>query len=264
VHPASRFWSISGIEVEMGFTGVKFDMESLSTLAAGGVAMATPDESEQPVATGHRFQLHPRPEDAWLNWQPRIALGSTLLPEGATMPHPLRASLQWKERNYVGFTRARQRDGWVLPLTGGRLLGPVDLLSPVEGALEDTATLAVAGREYVIEAKKARQVGKLAVLAIETAGPDVAPAWTRERIRGPEESEDALIVGDHQAVVMPLTMSRSTENEGTWVVEPSIPLDNSWHGASIVSRRDGFLVGILLFDEERREVVTVTGEALKE
>ncbi len=92
----------------------------------------------------------------------------------------------------------------------------------------------------------------------------MAPVWTRERVRDPEESEDALIVGDHQAVVMPLTMHRSTENDGTWVVEPSIPLNSSWHGASIVSRRDGFLVGILLFNEDRGEVVTVPGEALTE
>ncbi len=263
VLPSSRFWSISGIEVQMGLTGVKLAMDSLSTIAAGGVAMATPDENAQPVATGHRFQLHPEPEEEWLAWRARIALGSTLLPEGASMPHPLRASLLWKERNYVGFTRARQRDGWVLPLIGGRLLGPTDLLSPVEGAIEDTAHLAVAGREFPIAAEKSLPVGRLAVLAVETVGPDMDPAWTLERIRVPEESEDALIVGDHQAVVMPLTMSRSAETEDAWLVDPSMPLDSSWHGASIVSRRDGFLVGVLLFAEERGEIVAVPAEALR-
>ena len=54
VHPASRFWSISGIEVEMGLTGVKLDMESLSTVAAGGVALLRPQK-----ATGIVRAYHP-------------------------------------------------------------------------------------------------------------------------------------------------------------------------------------------------------------
>ena len=63
---------------------------------------------------------------------------------------------------------------------------------------------------------------------------------------------------------MPLTMARSSENEDVWLVDPSMPLDSNWHGASIVARRDGFLVGVLLFAEERGEIVPVPAEALGE
>ncbi len=262
VHANSRFWSISGIDVKMGFTGLKLDIHSLSTIAAGGVALATPDQTEKQVATGHRFRLYSEAEDEWREWRPRIALGNTLLPEGSSMPQPMRASLRWKERGYVGFTTARQRDGWVLPLVGGRLLGPLDLLSPIEGAIDDQAVLEVAGQEYVIAADKTRRIGKLALFAVDTAGPELGPRWVSTRVRVPREAENALIVGDPRGVVMPLTMKKATDEENVWKVDASIPLDSSWHGASVVSRQDGFLVGVLLFDAESGEVAALAREAL--
>lgn len=41
----TRFWNISGIEVDVGSEGVKVDMESLATLIAGGIAFSNTDAS---------------------------------------------------------------------------------------------------------------------------------------------------------------------------------------------------------------------------
>lgn len=130
VRKDSRLWSISGIEVDLGWTGVRMDVESLATVAAGGVALATPDPPGEHVTTGDRFELDAAAPEDWCQWQPRIPIGSTLLPHGLVLPQPMRAALRWRERNYVGLARERQLDGWVLAIDGDRLIGPGDLLVP--------------------------------------------------------------------------------------------------------------------------------------
>lgn len=41
----TRFWNISGVEIDVGSEGVKVDMESVATLIAGGVAFSNTDSS---------------------------------------------------------------------------------------------------------------------------------------------------------------------------------------------------------------------------
>ncbi len=46
----SRFWNVSGIDVEMGANGVKVRTASVSSLLFGGIAFDTPDDLEQTIA----------------------------------------------------------------------------------------------------------------------------------------------------------------------------------------------------------------------
>ncbi|NOY30675.1 MAG: MCE family protein [Planctomycetes bacterium] len=71
----TRFWSNSGIGIRVGFTGIELDAETLSTIAAGGVSLATPNEPGNLAAEGHRFQLSESPRDEWIRWQPRLGIG---------------------------------------------------------------------------------------------------------------------------------------------------------------------------------------------
>jgi len=68
----TQFWSNSGIGIRFGLTGVELDAETLSTIAAGGVSLATPDEPGNLAAAGHRFQLFESPRDEWIQWQPHL------------------------------------------------------------------------------------------------------------------------------------------------------------------------------------------------
>lgn len=47
VSEASRFWHASGIDVSLNTEGVKIDMQSLISLAMGGVAFSSPSDSEE-------------------------------------------------------------------------------------------------------------------------------------------------------------------------------------------------------------------------
>lgn len=258
----TRFWTVSGLEVSMGLKGVRMDIESLASLAVGGVALGTPNPPGKVVATGHRFHLHDKPDDAWVAWQPSIPLGSTLLAGGLTLPHPMRASLHWKERNRLGLAKDRQRDGWVLALEGGRLLGPTDLLVPVEGAIDNQTSLAVAGQQLPLVPAASHRSGRLAVyLQAEATG--LERPWPQQRIRAPKAPEDCVLIGDAQGANVPLSAGRFTREKSHWQVDPSVPLDSTWHGACVVSRQDGALIGVLLVENGRAQVAPLISKLVK-
>jgi paraquat-inducible protein B len=77
VRKDSVFWNASGLHVDFSlFKGASLDVESLKALLAGGVAFATPEKAAGArAAVGSQFQLHDKPKDEWLSWQPAIKLG---------------------------------------------------------------------------------------------------------------------------------------------------------------------------------------------
>ncbi len=55
---ASQFWGASGVRVDLGPSGVKVDIASLTALIQGGVEFENPGEGGQPVEPGHVFEAH--------------------------------------------------------------------------------------------------------------------------------------------------------------------------------------------------------------
>jgi paraquat-inducible protein B len=75
VRANSVFWNVSGVSFSGGlFKGVHFKLESLRSLAAGGINFATPNDSARQVQDGQIFPLHTDGRREWLNWAPRIPL----------------------------------------------------------------------------------------------------------------------------------------------------------------------------------------------
>jgi paraquat-inducible protein B len=73
VRQGSAFWDTSGVNVRAGLLkGVEIDIESLRTIATGGIEFATPSEKAPRVKPGSVFFLHDKPKDEWLSWLPRI------------------------------------------------------------------------------------------------------------------------------------------------------------------------------------------------
>jgi paraquat-inducible protein B len=74
VRQGSKFWNVSGADVSLSlFRGLEVNMESLRSLAAGGVAFATPDDpKDQPAKGGMAFPLYDKPAKEWLEWAPKI------------------------------------------------------------------------------------------------------------------------------------------------------------------------------------------------
>lgn len=75
VRANSVFWNASGVSVSGGLIrGVEVKLESLRSLAAGGINFATPNASARPAREGQVFPLHAEGKKEWLAWAPKIDL----------------------------------------------------------------------------------------------------------------------------------------------------------------------------------------------
>jgi paraquat-inducible protein B len=76
VRSGSRFWNVSGLDVHLSlFKGLEINLESLRSLATGGIAFATPEDANSvSVKDGTIFPLHDKPEKEWLQWRPKTPI----------------------------------------------------------------------------------------------------------------------------------------------------------------------------------------------
>ena len=63
VRTTSRFWNVSGLQMNIGLAGVNLDLESMESLLAGGVAFDTPQETGAPAKNGAVFRLQDAPPE---------------------------------------------------------------------------------------------------------------------------------------------------------------------------------------------------------
>lgn len=259
VRENSVFWETGGVEVAVSLTGgFKLDLDSLRTALVGGIAMATPVESGQPVAAGTRFELRADADEEWLAWSPPLPLGSDLTPPGTVMPRLLRANLGWTEGRII--KNRSSRTGW-LRVTPEGLVGPADLLEVPEDARGGKATLEVAGRTFGLDAVVLRELvappeeqGALATLrakafgdgweALASSGSDLlASPPTRTLL----EPEDLLVVREAGRAPLGVDAQRLRFTEQGVLLDPRLPVSEAWHGAVVLARSDGAAVGVILF-----------------
>lgn len=255
---ASRFWSTSGIDLRFGFQGLELDADTLTTIAAGGVALATPDDPGEPVATGHRFELFESARSDWSSWQPRIAIGGLSLPPDARTPAPLLA-IRRAPRGPFGVFGDGQRRGWLLMLSGGRLVGPAGLLA---ADAESESVLEVSGYELTLESAEVTVDGLLAMRTVPR-GFDGADAWPIGRVRTAEKPEEIVLTCGSDDKTLPLPIERLSAIDHGWILDSSVPVDKTWEGACAVGVADGFLVGLLVA-EDGQMVISPIGKRLLE
>ncbi len=263
VRQNSVFWSASGVDVSVGFSGFQLTADTLTSIAQGGVAFATPTQPGPATNTGQRFLYAKSPQEEWLTWQPRIAATEVALPNGAQLPMPQRAVARWEERSF-GFRRSRERTGWLLLLSNGQLLGPADVLLPTENAL-GPITLEIAGQELVLTLEQTQRLGSLAMFRstdlkseISNFKLDGVTAWKTASIRSDvSDPEDCLAVTDSQSPPIPIAASSLQARDSVWEVRSAIGLSPAHHGAAVISTKDGRLIGQLLFDRGKASIATI-------
>lgn len=247
IRERTRFWNVGGLDAEVGLRGLSLKLESLETLLAGGVAMATPPSAGDVVHNGHLFALADKPQEEWLAWQPMVVVGTPMLPPGAVLSAPLRAVLAWQEGRW--FKSDESRRGWLVQTEHG-VLGPADLLAPGGEVAEESPVLEVSGQPVPLSGEPV-PMGEGLVLRKITISPT---AWPDALMRSAELPEDCLVIGDRAIAPLPLTASRLTPGKASWAVDPAVPLDVTLHGACVLGRRDGRLIGLLLVTPESARV----------
>lgn len=237
VRERSRFWNASGIDLAGGLVGgVRIEIDSLQALISGGIAFATPPDAGAAVATGRRFALARRADEAWLAWQPAVAVGGDPV---AILPRPVRARLTWAAGRW--WSGDDSRDGWLVPIAGG-VLAPADLIEAPKAARPGSAMLETNGSARattsLITTPAGADVVRVALTDLAVAA-EAAPklrAWTAP--------EDCLLVGDPSAALRPLA-AHALGNDGA-IADSG--LDRSWHGAAVIARVDGALIGLIAVD----------------
>jgi hypothetical protein len=162
------------------------------------------------------------------------------------MPTPVRAVLEWGKGRWL--TPDRSRRAWVLPTEAG-LLAPADMFSLPEKDAAD-AELEIGGAAVELTASRVWQTDQLALVEKKIGDR----AWPKDKMRRPLAPEDVLLVADPAAASSPLSASRLLPTGEVWTVDPAVSLEESWHGAAVLSREDGFLLGLLLVTDARAAV----------
>ncbi|MFH0946615.1 MAG: MlaD family protein [Planctomycetota bacterium] len=251
IRQGSRFFFSGGVGAHWGSRLLWMEFEGdLARLGLGGsAAVATPPDGGPIVKTGHRFELADEPRQEWLEWNPSIAIGNALLPEGTVLPRPIRARLSWRQGF---FKRSRSNSGWLLQTEAG-LVGPEDLLMPPEDAdsprLEAEGQALPVGGAVRLVAGLARCEGRL--METSFALPEVAP---------PAEAVDCLVFGDRPETPLSLPAHRMRTGPGSWIVDRSVGVDPRWHGGAVLDRESGVLCGFLLVEGGEARVVLLPGK----
>lgn len=256
VRERSVFWETGGFEFALSLSGgLEVDLDSLKTAFVGGIALATPVDAGPAVTDGARFVLHDDPEEDWLDWRPALPLGNDLLPEGATLPRLMRATLAWREGRILKSDESKS--GW-LQVTPEGLVGPADLMRVPDDAREGRATLRIAGRELdlarlladglVADVESAPGLlGRLAPGAFGTSWEGLAATAQPGRTpRSLAAAEDLILVREAGRDPIGVDATRLQVHDTGATIDEIIPLTVQWHGAAALARRDGAPVGVVL------------------
>jgi paraquat-inducible protein B len=253
----SKFWNVSGLKMEFGLRGLTVNAESAETLLAGGVAMATEKKPAEPVRNGKRFELHDEPDKEWLTWNPSIPLIDLQLPPGKTVPRLVRATLEYELLGKLYGKTTKQLRGLLLPVDKegeNWLLGPGDLLSVPSKAVRGQGELAFEGVGQPISAHLS--IGKQATPALHwfkvdnRAVKEKLKEWLpKKQLRPPTPGdEDCWLVADSSSDPLLVSKARLKRTEKAWTIDPSLSgslISETWHGAAVVSGKDGDVIGLL-------------------
>ena len=133
------------------------------------------------------------------------------------------------------------------------LLGPADLLLPNGESEGEPAVIEINGRPLPAASQIKPIANGLALTDAEVS----RKRWLASRCRVPDTPEDCLAVADPAAPSLPLAASRLTPKDESWIVDSAIAIDPGWHGAVVVSRSDGKVIGVLLVDDADTRIALV-------
>ena len=122
------------------------------------------------------------------------------------------------------------------------------------GSLLGVFTLGLAGVRNCFDPDPLWEERGLMLCPTELDGTE---PWPSGAMRVPDEPEDCLLVRAG-AAPRALARRRLEATATSWRVDAADAFDGAWHGAAVVARSDGALVGLLLVERERGFVAPLT------
>lgn len=245
VRADSRWWANGGVELEAGLKGVNVSVESLTAWIRGGVAFATPPDHAEAVVTGHRFMLQPEPVSAWLDWQPRIAIGSrSAAANGIALPKPIRVAASWRA-SILGLYRRHTTETWALAMDDGSLRVPSTF---VDDLMASGAAVTIETQGKTFEFSPIQRGPGLRVESIKFPASIAAQRFSVKNISDAYSDKSVfLVVNPELSQPMALDTTRiSVAPETGFRVAPGIPLSKELLGSPVVESSTGNLYGLLI------------------
>ena len=243
VRSNSKWWSISGMQFDLGIKGVQLSVDSLASWVRGGIAFATPDQPGERVVTGYRFTLAQEPNNEWLGWQPRIAVGQSSAGDRRELPKPVRVAATWKA-SWLGLYRRQSAQTWGLALDDGKLLVPTSFIRAA-AATKETVNIEVAGSSFAFAAKEVVTENELSRLNVPA---DIElDKWPTAQFNKQWNTHSVLlIVNPELNEPIAIDSSRIAKHDALGLsIVSSIAIANTLAGSAVTDAETGQLVGLL-------------------
>jgi paraquat-inducible protein B len=276
---SSKFWVTSGLGIDVGLSGVRLNADSLSTIVRGGVSFATLAVSKEktPVTSGQMFQLHDKPEAAWLSTASSLPLIDFDLPPTLIIQGSRRSSL-------LGISRTQKFTvNGVLVRRGDQthILTAADALP--EATAEPTDSADKAALEYIISSpqstasqtlmmvpsalptssseptEKTNISGSASFLFVDESG--TLPVVDDSNFRTPSEPEECCLCrsvkadDDASTVIQSISLNQLKQEGTDWTVNMEGEDLSPWHGAPVISLQDGKIIGLFVAGKKGAMIV---------
>ncbi len=259
---ASRFWASSGINFDFSLSeGLKFDSESLASIAQGGVSFLTINNEGQNVSPGHVFKLFAKANDEWLVAADSVS--TTTIELGGVV----KLEKRWSQKSIIGRrNKTALINGIPYMDADGELffLIPTSAMQIPEKAIEDSRAIAVFARDGVHmqtlgETKMVPSVGNQRVSMAAWRNVVRVDWLERADFRKPTQAENVLVVranvteSDMMYLHYPIDASYIQED---WSLPQFDGDPEIWNGAAVLSAQDGKVIGMLLASGQTAEIIT--------
>jgi paraquat-inducible protein B len=263
----SKFWATSGVDLDFSFgEGIRLDMESLETIARGGVSMLTTESGGEPVKPGHPFLLYQKPDESWLEAARMVSTAQVKL--GGVVPLEAR----WSRKGLLGKS-SRQASFNGIPFRDGAgktlMFVPRDMLElPSRGEsgslrlvtlLDEEQSMALA--ELPSVDPDGEQATPQPIVALEVPSSFAKDWLTSSSARTAAEIEDGLVVRatpTESALTYlhyPIEKLDIKLQDGAWILGSFDGDRDVWHGSPVLSATDGKLIGQLLIEKRGARVI---------
>ena len=262
----TKFWASSGLDISGSLTqGVNLELESLETLARGGVAMLTIENGGVPIKPGDDFVLHASAGKEWFKKAESVQVTDAKYRRGA-----LPMETVYIKDGFLGDSEKKISFVGVHINAGGqsKILAPSDVLNLPPKSIEGSLTVGLAGAADT--SRISPVVSEATLTTIDLPAESSSSPLTPSDFRVPLEMENCLAIranhadGDAgQLTYIHYPIEKTEIGEG-WKLKGFSGARNVWHGAPVLSERDGRLIGVLLVEPNATRIEMLPESLVKQ
>ncbi|MBF0500521.1 MAG: MCE family protein [Candidatus Riflebacteria bacterium] len=245
----ASFYNTCGMGLDIGLKGINVAMDSLRSIAMGGIALTIPDEPEVPVESGHNFTLSDYPPKGSEDWDPMIDLDADAGFSLSDIPSGIDAVAS--STSFFG-SDGEEIIGLGIPLNGGFLF-PMALKDISGAKFRSHHSMTQFGDIFPDRAFDDLAYRKMTTTASFTE-------WPKERIGDIPPHEDLYAFRNcrfQPRLISKEFISSQAVTHKFLILQKTFP--KQWNGAAVISKT-GYLAGILINRDKKWEIVAIPRE----